>query len=104
MKFGIIGGGSWATALAKILTDNKHSIHWWIRNVETIKFIKAHGHNPNYLSAARFNVSLLSMSADIKEVVKNSDVLVIGVPSAFIQSSLSVLSVKDWEGKKLFLL
>lgn len=101
MKFGIIGGGSWATALAKILTDNKHSIHWWIRSVETIKFIKAHGHNPNYLSAARFNVSLLSMSADIKEVVNNSDVLVIGVPSAFIQSSFSVLSAKDWAGKKI---
>lgn len=101
MKFGIIGGGSWATALAKILTDNNHSINWWLRNSNTINYIKAHGHNPNYLNAARFNISLLSMSTDIKEVVQGSDVLVIAVPSAFVQSSFAVLSAEDWKGKKV---
>lgn len=101
MKFGIIGGGSWATALAKILTDNNHSINWWIRNSNTINYIKAHGHNPNYLNAARFNISLLSMSTNIKKVVQGSDVLVIAVPSAFVQSSFAVLSAEDWKGKKV---
>lgn len=101
MTFGIIGSGSWATALAKILADNRHTINWWIRNPETIRYISQHNHNPHYLAAARFDVSLLRMSADIAEVVRNSDVLVIAVPSAFAEESLSRLTANDWKGKKV---
>jgi glycerol-3-phosphate dehydrogenase (NAD(P)+) len=101
MQFGIIGSGSWATALAKILADRKHSIHWWIRNAETIDHIKKRGHNPRYLPTAHFDVSLLTMSTDIKEVVRNSNVLVIAVPSAYAEQSLSGLSPADLNGKKI---
>ena len=100
-KFGIIGSGSWATALAKILTDKKHSINWWIRNADTIKHIQERHHNPHYLSSAGFDVSLLSMSANIAEVIKRSDILVIAVPSAYIEQSMEQLSKNDLKGKKI---
>ena len=100
MTFGIIGSGSWATALAKMLTDSKHPINWWIRNADTISYIKKRSHNPQYLSSAKFDVSLLTMSTDVKEVVKQSDVLVIAVPSAYAEGSLSGLQPEDWKNKK----
>lgn len=101
MTFGIIGSGSWATALAKILADKKHAINWWIRNPDTIRHIREKGFNPNYLSAAKFDVSLLTMSTDIKEVVERSDVLVVAIPSAYAEESLAALTPADWEGKKV---
>ena len=101
MRFGIIGSGSWATALAKILTDRKQPINWWIRNASTIEHIQKRRHNPHYLNTAEFNVSLLSMSGDISAVVKNSDVLVIAVPSAYVEQSLSSLDKSAFEGKKI---
>jgi len=101
MRFGIIGSGSWATALTKILVDRKHTVNWWIRNADTISYMQLHHHNPNYLSAATFDVSLLSMSSDIKQVVQQSDVLIVAVPSAFVEESLAGLTTEDWAGKKV---
>ena len=101
LRFGIIGSGSWATALTKILTDKDHTVNWWIRNKETIQYIRHRHHNPHYLSSANFNVSLLSMSADISEVVKASDVLIIAVPSAYVEESIRPLTPADWENKKI---
>jgi len=100
-SFGIIGGGSWATALAKILTDRKHSINWWLRTPSAIEHIQQKGFNRGYLSSVKFDLSLLSLSADVSEVVKNSDVLIIAVPSAYVEESLSPLKPEDWEGKKI---
>ena len=101
MRFGIIGSGSWATALAKILTDKKHSINWWIRNTDTIRHIDERGYNPRYLRNAKFDVSFLSMSADIRQVTAKSDVLVVAVPSAYAEESLEKLQPEDWKGKKI---
>src|ERR1044071_8084120 len=100
-KFGIIGSGSWATALAKILTDNKHLINWWIRNKNSIDHICQKHNNPDYLSSVNFDVSLLSMYDDVTEVVRRSDILVIAVPSAFVESSLKESAATDWKGKKV---
>lgn len=99
--FGIIGSGSWATALAKILTDNDHHINWWIRNAETIGQIQKRGHNPHYLSTVYFNTSLLSLENDIKKVLADSDIVIIAVPSAFIEESLSGLETDSFENKKI---
>lgn len=100
-KFGIIGSGSWATALAKILTDNGHHINWWVRNTDTINHLLLRKHNPHYLSSVYFDTALLSMKNDIREVVAGSDVLVIGTPSAFIESILEPLQAGDLTGKKI---
>ena len=100
-KFGVIGSGSWATALAKILTDNKHSINWWIRNPNSIEHIRQKHNNPGYLSSVNFDVSLLSMYGDVIEVIRRSDILVVAVPSAYAEQSLERSTTKDWQGKKV---
>lgn len=101
MKFGIIGGGSWATALAKMLTDNEHSINWWIRNEKVIEHIRKRKHNPHYLHSAYFNASLLDMSTDIESVINNSDALVVCIPSAYLLNYLKDLPKGIFAGKKI---
>jgi glycerol-3-phosphate dehydrogenase (NAD(P)+) len=101
MRFGIIGGGSWATALAKILTDRKHAINWWMRNAGNIEHINMHGFNPHYLSTAKFDTSLLFLTNDVEEVVNQSDILIIAVPSAYAEESLSALKAEQWKDKKV---
>ena len=103
MQFGIIGSGSWATALAKLLTDNGNNINWWIRNNDTIKTIETRRHNPHYLHSAFFNVNQLTLSSNIAEVVANSDVLVIATPSAYAESALQQLDKNALQGKKIIL-
>src|SRR5215218_7884279 len=100
-KFGIIGSGSWATALVKILTDNKLSVNWWIRNPDAINNISQRKNNQHYLTTVYFDTSLLTLSDNITEVVANSDVLVMAVPSAYIESVLQPLRMEDLAGKKI---
>jgi glycerol-3-phosphate dehydrogenase (NAD(P)+) len=101
MQFAIIGSGSWATALAKILTDNNRKINWWIRNENTVTHIRERRHNPHYLHTAYFNNDLLQMSSSIEFVVENSDVLVIAVPSAYVKSALDNLPTDIFKNKKI---
>lgn len=101
MKFGIIGSGSWATALAKILTDNSNAIHWWIRNSSAISHMRQRRHNPHYLSSAYFNTNLLTLDENIEEVINASDALIIAVPSAFVETALGGLPADCFNGKKI---
>lgn len=101
MQFGIIGSGSWATALAKILTDNGNTIYWWVRNAETITHIEKRRHNPHYLSSAYFDPAQLRLSSDIKEVVSKSDALVIAVPSAYVENAFAQIPAEMLKGKKI---
>lgn len=101
LKFGVIGSGSWATALVKILADNGNTVNWWVRNAGAIQYIRQRRHNPNYLSSAYFNVAQLQISEDINEVIRNSDVLVLAVPSAFIQEVLQGVDGELLKEKKI---
>ena len=101
MQFGIIGGGSWATALAKILTDNGNTIHWWVRNADTIGYMEKRRHNPHYLSGAYFDLKQLQLSTDLKTVLAQSDVLVIAVPSAYVEDALKQLDPDQLKNKKI---
>jgi len=92
-SFGVIGGGSWATAIVKMLTENVEKVNWYMRSVYAIEHIKKEDHNPNYLSSVEFDTAKLNLSNDINEVVKNSDVLIFAVPSAFLNGELQKLSV-----------
>lgn len=92
-KIAIIGSGSWATALAKILMNNTGKLNWYIRNSENIDYFKKNSHNPNYLCDVLFDVSNINFYNDINEVCESSDILIFVIPSAFLKESLEHLTV-----------
>ncbi len=101
IKFGVIGGGSWATAIVKMLCENLDEVGWYMRSRHLRKHIETEGHNPNYLSAVEFNISKLKLSNDINEVVAYADYLIFAIPSAFVGRELEKLTV-PLQGKILF--
>ena len=101
MNFGILGSGSWGTALAKILTDNNHTIYWWNRSEKAIEQMMARGHNPQYLSVAHFDTSKLKLTTDPAEVITHSDCIIVAIPSAYAASTLQTLDKNIFKGKKI---
>ena len=89
----VIGGGSWATAIVKMLSESQSTVGWWMRNEETISHIKRYGNNPNYISAAELFPDKLTLDSDINAVVEGADCIVLAVPSAFLGATLELLSV-----------
>lgn len=87
-RVGIIGSGSWATALAKILLNNLEHINWYIRSDETIEHFKKYHHNPKYITDIQFDVSHITFYNDISEVINTSDILVFAIPAPFLKQSL----------------
>ena len=87
----VLGGGSWGTALVKILTDNGHEVYWYIRDTRVIGHIQNTGHNPNYLTFAKLNLKYIQLSNDVKEVVNKSPNLLLAIPSAFIGPVLETI-------------
>ena len=100
-QIGLIGSGSWATAIAKIVTDNGNQINWWVRQQTNIDYFVKRKHNQHYLRNAYFNVQQIAFSTDIKWVVAQSDILIIAVPSIHIESTLASLSAEDLKGKQV---
>ena len=96
-KFAVIGGGSWATAIAKMLCENLPEITWYMRNADAIEHIKTQHHNPNYLSSVEFDVSKLKLTSDINEAIAYADYVIFAIPSAFLNTELEKLtaSLKD---------
>lgn len=99
--FAVLGGGSWATAIVKMLTGNGYKVGWYMRNTDAIAYIKKHRHNPNYLGSVEFPVSLLDLSSDINSTITNYDVLIFAIPSAFLNTELQKLTA-SLEGKIIF--
>jgi glycerol-3-phosphate dehydrogenase (NAD(P)+) len=89
----VIGGGSWATAIVKMLSENQKSVSWWMRNQDNITHIKRYGNNPNYISAAELFTNKLTIDSDINAIVDAADCIVLAVPSAFLATILESLSV-----------
>ena len=85
-KIAILGGGSWATALTKIILNNVSNVNWWVRREETADHLRNFGHNPNYISSIEFDKSKLNVSTNLKETINNSEVLFLVIPSAFLHS------------------
>ena len=100
-RFGILGSGSWATALAKMLCENKEQINWFVRKPSTVNYILKHRHNKDYLSSVNFNLDQLNLSSDANQVVEQSDVLIIAIPSAFLGKTLDTISV-PFDNKLVF--
>ncbi len=101
MKFGILGSGSWGTAIAKILTDNGNSINWWNRSETAIQQFEIRKHNPQYLTAAKFDVKKLLLTTNVQQVIERSDVIIIAIPSAYTSEALLLLPKNIFTNKKI---
>ena len=101
LKFAVLGGGSWATAIVKMLTENVDSVQWFMRNTDAIEHIRTQGHNPNYLSSVEFDTNQLVLTNDINEAIENSDIIIFVIPSAFLEHELGNLKV-SLKGKTVF--
>lgn len=97
----VLGGGSWATAMVKMLCNNVEELHWWLRRQETVDFMLEYKHNPNYLGSVQFDTNIIKPSADINEVVNKADIIILAVPSAFLKDALENLTV-PLKGKQVF--
>lgn len=100
-KIGIVGSGSWATAMIKMLGDNtkKKDILWWIRKEEDLAYIKEFGHNPSYLSAVHVSVKPDNLFSDARSVIQQSDIVVLNTPSAYLKNALKEVKPADFQGK-----
>jgi len=101
-RIAILGAGSWATALVKILSNNVTHLNWWIRKKDTIDYIKKYSRNPNYLSDIQLDLSKLTLYSSLKEILAHSDVIVLAIPSAFMSEAFAGLKKEDLKGKKIF--
>jgi glycerol-3-phosphate dehydrogenase (NAD(P)+) len=102
-KIAMIGGGSWATAIIKMLSDNftEKSLYWWMRNTEAIDHIKTYHHNPNYLSAVQVHLPEEHISSDIKMIIEAAEYIILNVPAAFLKETLKDVTAEDLRGKKI---
>lgn len=93
-KIAIIGGGSWATAIAKILRENNVELNWYMRNADTSSQFKKLGHNPRYLTGVDFDISKIKFYNNINQIVEDSDLIIFAIPSAFLKDALINLTVQ----------
>lgn len=102
-KIAIVGGGSWATAIAKMLSDNtqQKEIFWWMRSQSAVNHIQEYRHNLNYLSAVEVKVQPGNVSTDLKKIITNADVILLCVPAAFLKEALCGIDADALKGKKI---
>ncbi|MGB0451730.1 MAG: NAD(P)H-dependent glycerol-3-phosphate dehydrogenase [Flavobacteriaceae bacterium] len=91
--FGVVGGGSWATALVKMLCETQTQVGWYMRNTKAIEHLRQQEHNPNYLSSVSFDLDQLFLTDDIDQVVRQAKVIILAVPSAFLNDELKKLTL-----------
>ena len=89
----VIGYGSWATALVKILLENDNQVFWYIKNPTILASVKEHGYNIKYLREVRFTSKFLTPTDDINFAVNSSGVIILASPSAFLKQTLGELTV-----------
>jgi len=102
-KIGVIGSGSWATAMIKMLTDNQQTKHinWWVRKQEDIDYIEQYHHNPSYLSAVEVKLDHISLYSEPNDVFQNSDIIILNTPAAYLEEALKDLQPEDFKDKLL---
>lgn len=98
----VIGGGSWATAIIKILSDNHlKEILWWHRDQSAVSFIHKLGHNPKYLSSVPIILPEENISSDLSYVVSKARIVILAVPAAFLKGALASCTAETFRGKKV---
>lgn len=99
---GIVGGGSWATAIVKILTENVSKVNWYMRNEEAVENIKKYKRNLKYLQSVELNIDKINVSTDLIDIIKSSDIIVIVTPSAFLTTLFKDFPIEHLKGKTVF--
>jgi len=97
----VIGGGSWATAIVKIITANLPTTYWWVRETEIEEGIKENGRNPLYLSSVLLDNKRICISTNLEYIVSKADTLILVTPSTFLYATLSGLSEKHFQNKNV---
>lgn len=92
-KYAVIGGGSWATAIVKMLCENCSEVGWYMRNEAAIEHLLTEYHNPNYLSSVEFDIQKLNISSGINAVISSADIIIFAIPSAFVSQEMANLTV-----------
>ncbi|MDV7186584.1 NAD(P)H-dependent glycerol-3-phosphate dehydrogenase [Lutibacter sp. TH_r2] len=100
-KIAVLGGGSWATAIVKMLCENVEEVGWYMRNQDAVDYILENQHNPNYISSAQFNLDQLRLTSSINKMIEYADILIFAIPSAFLKSELDKVSI-DFSDKIIF--
>lgn len=93
LRYAMIGSGSWATALVKLLLNKQQEVSWYVRDDEIIDHIKETGHNPYYLTAVQFDPNRINLSSDINETIRSADVLLFCIPSAYFMAEVSKIDI-----------
>ncbi|MCX6214991.1 NAD(P)H-dependent glycerol-3-phosphate dehydrogenase [Spirosoma sp.] len=101
IRLTMVGGGSWATALVKILSENNVSVKWWLRKTSDADHIKKFGHNPSYLSDVQINTRKVKVCTKIRDSFKDSEYIILAVPAAFISDALTGLKPEHFDGKSV---
>lgn len=101
-KIAVIGGGSWATALVKILCNNYPQVHWWMRSEEAIAHIQQFGHNPKYLQSVSFDTTQLVLSSNLESTLNAVDWVVISTPAAFLEEAFAGITGAHFANKVVF--
>lgn len=95
----IVGSGSWATAMAMVLTSNGNSVTWYIDRPEIFRHLRRYHHNPHYLTSLMFDPNLITAVDDINDAVRSSDIIILVTPAAFLRAELEGLDDEAFEGK-----
>lgn len=98
----VIGGGSWATAIVKILSNNCDTITWWMRSAETVQFVKANRHNQSYLTDVEIDLNKVHPTNDLAQSIRSAELVILAVPSAFLEDTLADVSPDLFSNKVVF--
>ena len=98
-RVSMVGGGSWATALTKVLNENKHAVTWWLRDAIAVDHLKQRSNNPNYLSSVEFNTALIAPTTDLKKTIDAGDIIFLAVPAAYLKQALQPVSRDAFKNK-----
>ena len=101
-RVAVIGSGSWATALVKLLSNNLQEVNWFMRSEDDCKYVKQNLHNPRYLSSVQFDKNKLKLFYDVEACIKNADIIVLAVPSAFCHDTIKNLPKELLANKIIF--
>jgi glycerol-3-phosphate dehydrogenase (NAD(P)+) len=101
-RIGLLGSGSWATAIAKMLCENTQELNWWVRSEDTLKHLEKFGANPRYIESIQFPVEKLRLSTSMQEVIDNSDILIVAIPSMFLHDAFDDNDPQGLQNKLIF--